>query len=122
MHQNTDPQIAAAENLLGILQREHQALLTGDLPGIEAIVPEKRAATARLESLTHETANPLRLQELAIACRRQNEINGGMVAVGLQHTQRLLSLLRGQTPAEGLYTRHGQAAGSDSSQRPLASA
>lgn len=121
-----DPQITAAEDLLVILKREHKALLAGDLAGIEAIVPEKRAATARLEALAHATAspaNPPRLRELAIACRKQNEINGGMVAIGLQHTQRLLSLLRGQSPEEDLYTRSGQTSMAPGSlHRPLASA
>lgn len=124
MPATADPQ-SAAEALLALLKREHEALLAGDLERIEAIVPEKHTLAARLDGMVRGLAiDPVRdarLHELALACRRQNDINGGMVAAGLRHTQHLLALLRGQSPDRGLYTRAGQTE-VDSSARPLASA
>lgn len=130
----TDTHIAEAERLLAILQREHQALLHADLEQIEAIVREKQIAAQQFEAVTRflqgqsladVTGSPeraRRLAELAVACRRQNEINGAMVAAGLRHTQQVLSLLKGQTPGEGLYSRAGGTSPGTATGRPLASA
>jgi flagellar biosynthesis/type III secretory pathway chaperone len=124
-----DQHLACTEALLAILQREHSALLSGNLEQIEQIVQEKRAAVAELESLgrfrnlsnngVHAT-DP-RLQTVAAACVRQNEINGGMVEAGLRHTQHVLAFLHGQSPEASVYSRAG-ATLNLSSARPLTSA
>ena len=121
-----DNQLACTQALLAILQREHTALLSGDLEQIEQIVQEKRMAVAELESLgraqergrnTMPVSNP-QLQSLAAECVRQNEINGGMVEAGLRHTQHVLAILHGQSPEAGLYSRAGTTF-STSPARPL---
>ena len=124
-----EKQLACTQALLAILQREHAALLSGDLELIEQIVQEKRAAVSELESLgrtEHHSGNAVhatnpRLQAIAIECVRQNDINGGMVEAGLRHTQHVLAILQGQSPEAGLYSRAG-ATLHLSSARPLTSA
>jgi len=118
-----DQQLACTETLLAILQREHTALLSGDLEQIERIVQEKRAAVAELESLgrVQNLSTDPRLQTVAAACVRQNEINGGMVEAGLRHTQHVLAFLHGQSPEASVYSRAG-ATLNLSSARPLTSA
>jgi flagellar biosynthesis/type III secretory pathway chaperone len=110
-----EKQLACTQALLAILQREHAALLSGDLEQIEQIVQEKRTAVSELESLSriqHHSSNAVhatdpRLQSIAAECVRQNEINGGMVEAGLRHTQHVLAILHGQSPEAGLYSRAG---------------
>jgi flagellar biosynthesis/type III secretory pathway chaperone len=126
----SDKQLACARKLLGVLQREHAALLSGDLEQIEQIVQEKQLAVAELESLGRredehgsnavQTANP-QLQTIAAECARQNDINGGMVEASLRHTQNVLAILQGQSPEAGLYSRTGTTLGT-TRPRPLTSA
>lgn len=124
----TEEHLTRTRALLNILQREHAALLAGDLEQIEAIVQAKQAAIAQLEALTREVAHAMsggeqrhQLEALAIECRRQNEINGGMVEASLRHTQRMLSILRGQNLENDLYSRAGNALPGNHA-RPLAKA
>jgi flagellar biosynthesis/type III secretory pathway chaperone len=118
-----DQQISSTQALLTILQREHAALLAGNLELIEQIVQEKRMAIAEIESLGHNAGqvNNPRLQRIAAECARQNEINGGMVEASLRHTQHVLAILHGQSPEAGLYSRAG-ATLNPSPSRPLTSA
>lgn len=110
-----EKQLACTQALLAILQREHAALLSGDLEQIEQIVQEKRMAVGELESLgriQHNNSNAVhasdpRLQGIAAECVRQNEINGGMVEAGLRHTQHVLAILHGQSSEASLYSRAG---------------
>ena len=130
----TDQHIAQAEQLLTVLQREHQALVRGDLPAIEALVCEKQQAVLKLDAEANDLqrqpgaapdTNPERTQrfaDIAGECRRQNEINGGMVAASLRHVQQVLALLQGQTPGDALYSRAGAPASGTTVGRPLASA
>jgi flagellar biosynthesis/type III secretory pathway chaperone len=124
-----DKQISCTQALLTSLQREHAALLSGDLEQIEQIVQEKRIAIAEIESFSRtlrldshavHAKNP-HLQAIAAECARQNEINGGMVEASLRHTQHVLAILHGQSPEAGLYSRAG-ATLNPSSTRPLTSA
>lgn len=48
------------------------------------------------------------LGEQATECRRQNTVNGAVVAVRQQATQYSLDILRGCTPGERTYTATGQ--------------
>ena len=126
---NPEKQLACTQALLAILQREHAALLSGDLEQIELIVQEKRLAVAELEPLgrsqergsnSAQAINP-QLQIVATACARQNEINGGMVEASLRHTQHVIAILQGQSPEAGLYSRAGSPLRT-SRPRPLTSA
>jgi flagellar biosynthesis/type III secretory pathway chaperone len=124
---DTEKKLACAQALLVILQREHAALLSGDLEQIELIVQEKRLAVASLESLGQErdkdtvhTTNP-QLQSIAADCVRLNEINGGMVEASLRHTQHVLAILKGQSQEADLYSRAGTTLNT-SRPRPLTSA
>ena len=124
---SAEKQLACTRALLSILQREHTALLSGDLEQIELIVQEKRLAVAELESLglgrDHNavpTIHP-QLRTIAAECVRLNEINGGMVEASLRHTQHVLAILKGQSSEAGLYSRAGTALNT-SHPRPLTSA
>jgi flagellar biosynthesis/type III secretory pathway chaperone len=122
-----EKQLTCTRALLAILQREHAALMSGDLEQIEQIVQEKRLAIAELESLGQGRgrnavlATSPQLQTIATECARQNEINGGMVEASLRHTQHVLAILQGQSPEAGLYSRTGTTLGT-SRPRPLTSA
>jgi flagellar biosynthesis/type III secretory pathway chaperone len=128
----TDHHISQAEHLLAILQREHAALVDGDLPAIERLAREKQDAVREMDAVARglqqlaAAADPERTQQfttLASECRRQNEINGGMVAASLRHVQQLLAVLQGRTPGDELYSRAGTpAAPGTAGGRPLASA
>jgi flagellar biosynthesis/type III secretory pathway chaperone len=129
----TDIDIARTEELLAILRREHEALRAGNVEQLEELVRAKRAAVSHFEQLTatsalQDTGSPAdaarrtRLAALAAECRRQNDINGGMVEAGLRHVRGVLGVLRGQGPDTGVYTRHGDSTASDFSSRPLAKA
>lgn len=129
----TDHDIARAEELLAILRREHEALRAGNVEQLEELVGAKRAAVSHFERLTaasslrdagspEDAARRTRLVALAAECRRQNDINGGMVEAGLRHVRGVLGVLRGQGPDNGVYTRHGGGTASDFSSRPLAKA
>lgn len=123
--------IVRAEELLAILKREHAALLAGDLEALDQVVRAKRAAAAHFEQLvralagggTVAAAGPgARLAELAAECRRQNEINGGIVESGLRHVRSVIGLLRGGQGNADLYTRHGEHTTASGALRPLAKA
>jgi len=126
-----DTHLDHAEALLAILRREHDALLNGDLDAVELLTREKQTALAEFEPLLRTlpaTAGQTpaervqRFSALAAECRRQNEINGGMIEASLRHTQSLLRLLRGQPPQAALYSARGKTDDSSSPGRPLASA
>lgn len=129
----TDNDLARAEELLAILRREQEALRAGNVEQLEQLVGAKRAAVGHFERLTaasalknsgspEDTARRTRLAALAAECRRQNDINGGMVEAGLRHVRGVLGVLRGQDPDNGVYTRHGGGTASDLCSRPLAKA
>ena len=127
----SEQDIARARELLAILQREHTALLGGDLEALDQAVRAKRAAAGHFEQLVraaaaggpgHDRTYDARLADLATECRRQNEINGGIVESGLRHVRSVIGLLRGRPGDPGLYTRQGENTASDGSSRPLAKA
>jgi flagellar biosynthesis/type III secretory pathway chaperone len=126
-----DAHIERAEALLALLRREYDALLIGDLAAIEGITRDKHTALAAFEEL--RCALPAaagdasgesgrRFAALARECRRQNEINGGMIEASLRHTQSLLRVLCGQPQDDALYSARGGSAGPTTPGRPLASA
>lgn len=119
--------IRRAEELLAVLRREHAALLSGDLAELDQAVRAKRAAAGHFEELARTAATDsspyrVRLAELATECRRQNEINGGIVESGLRHVRAVIGVLRGGRDDHGLYTRRGENTAPDSASRPIAKA
>lgn len=124
---NRTPHLDDLRNLLAVLQREHVALLSGDADEIEHSTRDKQLALARFQNLApaDDSMNLHGSQDfLALAgeCRRQNEINGGMLAAGLRHTTYVLALLRGQSLETHLYTPRGSNTASPSNGQPIASA
>jgi flagellar biosynthesis/type III secretory pathway chaperone len=122
-----DP-VACAEALLAILRREHAALLASEAETIEQIAAEKRHAVATIESLSREltlesealpATTRQRFLTLTAECRRQNDINGSMVAASLRHLQQFIALVHGHNPQTSVYQRAGQSQ-TDFGSRPLA--
>lgn len=119
---------ACADALLGILRREHAALLAGETETIEQIAAEKHQAVTTLETLSQtlqldalDSTSREHFLALTAECRRQNDINGSMVAASLRHLQQFIALLHGHNPQSGMYQRAGQAL-TDFGSRPLAKA
>ncbi len=119
-----------AEALLGILRREHAALLAGVAETIQQIAAEKQQAVSVMESLSERLVRQpdaltteTRAHFLAVAaeCRRQNDINGSMVAASLRHLQQFIALMHGHNPQTSVYERAGQSQ-LDFGTRPLAKA
>jgi flagellar biosynthesis/type III secretory pathway chaperone len=130
MQYDTHDPAACAESLLAILRREHAALLAGEAEAIEQIAAEKHRAVATIESLSREfaletDALPAAARErfltLTAECRRQNDINGSMVAASLRHLQQFIALVHGHNPQASIYQRGGQSQ-TDFGTRPLAKA
>lgn len=124
----TNHPVACAEALLVILQREHAALLAGETETLEQLTAEKQRAVTIIESLSEglalrpeSLATDEREQFLSVTaeCRRQNDINGSMVAASLRHLQQFIALVHGHNPQNSVYQRAGQAL-VDFGSRPLA--
>ena len=49
-----------------------------------------------------------RVKQLALECQKLNEINGGIIALSQQYTQRALAILHGDTPGMSLYGKEGK--------------
>lgn len=130
MHTHTPDPTSCAETLLAILRREHAALLAGETDAIEQIAAEKHRAVTVIESMTRDltlkaesmpaTAHE-RFLALTAECRRQNDINGSMVAASLRHLQQFIALLHGHDMQNSVYQRAGQSQ-TDFGSRPLAKA
>lgn len=63
-----------------------------------------------------------RVKHLLMQCKEQNELNGRLVALGRQHTQHALALLRGEEPAAACYAPKGTNGPAAPSKRMLAKA
>ena len=133
--------------MLGILEQEHQALIEKDADKITQSSEQKLAQlkvleglfsgrdhfldslgidtkTTGLASLLQElpTDNPLaaqwqKLQQLAEALQRQNDINGSIVTLSQRHVSMALDILTGQTGSTPTYGPSGKASSNKSSGR-----
>lgn len=126
-------EIDCARILLQTLERENQALTRGEVEEIEAVSALKQQQMQQLQQLLlmrdrfleHHDLTPGKpgteqllerfgqpdnaralwqdLQELAARLREQNEINGGIVALGHQHVRQALDLLTGRCSGNDTY-------------------
>jgi len=48
------------------------------------------------------------VKQLAHDCQKLNEVNGGIIALSQQYTQRALAILHGDTPGMSLYGKEGK--------------
>ena len=125
-------QIDCARQLLGILNREKDALDTRATGSILELATEKERIAARLEELVTEQrelsnrhghdedleANPMEdatsfarrgeLRALMQACRHQNLVNGSVIEIRRRFTEQLLSSIRGTSSHETLYGPQGK--------------
>lgn len=121
-----------------LLQQEYSALKTNNLAGIESAAYAKQQPLARLETYEQQRNEVLQranlssdeigmqlylqsadagikrlwqqLLTLTAQCRQQNQINAALVELSRRHTQRVLTLLRGQTDHQTLYGPAGETA------------
>lgn len=103
------PNLPAAEALqafIGLLRREQEALIAGDIETLAALLPEKTALTERLNGISAGEAQ--QLHELATEARRLNETNGKLIAMHLQRNQQALNVLLAAADHAATYGRDGQ--------------
>lgn len=135
----------AAERLQQLLRAEHQLLQDRNHEALATLIDEKNAHLALLEGHANERAallqalqlddNPGSWQAFLAAdpalseliplwqqlhsevsqCNQLNNHNGKLVARSQQTLKRLLDLVRGKSPAAGLYDASGSATNSASS-------
>ena len=150
LHELFVEDVAHAEQLLALIESEHQALASHDLPILEALVNQKqplllllgqhantrheilrqhnvsidRAGLAQLVSLHGADAELLvmadRLAFIIEACQRANERSGSLILSSQKSVGKILNLLRG-ADATNLYNQKGNASGSIQA-RPLSQA
>jgi flagellar biosynthesis/type III secretory pathway chaperone len=112
-------QIACAQAMLASLGRENEALVAGDVEGLNTASAEKAGLVDTLEKLEHERralsdairttvgsddanrADPPAwhaLLELVEQCKRQNQHNGALVKARSEQVRIALDALRGSEP------------------------
>jgi flagella synthesis protein FlgN len=115
-------QIRCAEEMLGALGRENQALVDGDpellnttgadkarlVEALEALETERRGLTEAIEAATAAAAGPggapqstaewQTLLRLIAACKDQNQRNGALVKARSEQVRMALNALRGAEP------------------------
>ncbi len=109
-------QIALAQKLLAVLEREYELLAQRDIEGLGEAAAEKQSLVAQLdgrgEAYTDDTeADPglrAELTRLIQSCRHQNTINGAVIDLLTRYNERSLQILLGQTPTETVYGPAGQ--------------
>ncbi len=106
-------QITAAQALFDCLIREFEALRARDSAAIEEAAAEKSALLKHLPFAHEHPEDPSvalspPLKALLQKCRRQNQINGAAVARLRGYTQRMLSVLRGDSPNHEIYGKSGR--------------
>lgn len=92
----------AVEQLRRLLQEEREALLTGDLATVGAMVAEKESLTQKIEA-----TNPLELKLLSEDLAR----NGALLAAAKMGVDRVIATLRDQRAARmslSTYNSDGQ--------------
>ena len=130
-------ELKTGRELLQVIEQEHEFLIQGDPEEIEAASNQKRQRVQQLqrqvserdqflaqhsfpagkegmESLLQQTPpdSPARrywqeLQLLATMLQKQNEINGGILALGQRHIRQALEILTGQMGASLTYGPEG---------------
>ncbi|MFN3884241.1 MAG: flagella synthesis protein FlgN [Rhodocyclaceae bacterium] len=100
------PAAEALQAFIGLLRREREALIAGDIETLAALLPEKTALTERLNGIPAEEARHLR--ELAAEARQLNETNGKLIAVHLRRNQQALNVLLAAADHVATYGRDGQ--------------
>lgn len=132
-----EQECATAQQLLETLEQEQAALASNDIEQLTAITPRKSELSAKLEQqytehsrllpistsntdienyinhfeapLQQELRNLLsKLKTILPACKRQNDINGTVLNINLQNTQRISHILRGQDSRSATYDQSGQ--------------
>ncbi|MEJ2590466.1 MAG: flagellar protein FlgN [Candidatus Thiodiazotropha sp.] len=133
-----DNGIGQAQALLALLEQEYQLLLSPPSKALETLLTEKQRLLKRVEQGVvahnrflqqqglsadrHGTESYLdtlddsrelqaawnRYLDLAAACRRQNEINGGAVELNQRQVSQALNILLGVNDGNKTYGRSGQ--------------
>lgn len=121
-------QIRCAEEMLGTLSRENEALVAGDterlnaasaekarlVETLEALETERRTLAAAIETTFRQEAADggqwQTLLELVAACKRANQRNGALVRARGEQVRAALSIVRGAESS--LYDDRGAAAAS----------
>ncbi len=146
-----EAELATARTVEEALREEHQALTGNDAPGLEQAVKTKTERLGELAGLAERrtalleasgySGDPQGLdacirhndakrklatlwQEFSHVleqCKRQNQINAGIVELSQQHIEQALNLLRGQGRDPELYDPNGRTVSGGRS-RPLARA
>lgn len=141
--------IASAQRLLALLEREYQALSHCELTVLEELLEEKRQLLAVLDQHRQQRSEQLRklqltadrdglhslaqhspqgaellngsdtLSELLEHCQAANQRNGRLIQHGQSSVEGMLMIVRGKNDAAGLYNRRGQSAGTIARQRPI---
>lgn len=144
-------ELAATGTLSKVLGAEHKALINNDATALEVAIKDKVAQLETLAALSdqrhallensgyspdatgleacirhNDIQRRLASQWQAFTqaldqCKRQNQINAGIVELSHQQVSRSLDVLRGCATEPELYDPHGRATGSNRS-RPIASA
>lgn len=132
-------EIAAVKELNEVLTQEYQTLSRGDLSGLERLADRKQLCADRLEALLErrrELQVPERggpedtpgrraerqalqeeLRTLGLQARRQNAVNGRVVAASKVRTEQALGLLTGAGARPDTYDRDARLAGSGQRRR-----
>lgn len=119
--------LESARRLLEVLEREHAALTRGDAAVLSDCVSEKNLLLAEIEGFggagpaPEEKSFGQDLRALLEQCAQRNRVNGRIIELSQQRTQRALAILRGQAAAD-IYGPGGSAAPAPSAHRPLAKA
>ncbi len=133
--------LESARRLLDVLEREHAALARGDAPALSDCVSEKNRLLAEIEGFgragpapeerSFGVESPARdpetqrsrqnLRALLEQCAQRNRVNGRIIELSRQRTQRALAILRGQAAAD-IYGPGGTAAPAPSAHRSIAKA
>lgn len=138
--------IASCEALLSLFLKERDTLKARDAEQLDIIIQEKTTLLSQLENSAKlrtqwsraHAAGTLeqswegmidelrdtdlkqkweRLKTLFAECKKENEVNGRLLARNQQVFGRLLEIVRGQTQAPSLYSAKGAASGYSGSNR-----
>jgi flagellar biosynthesis protein FlgN len=135
-----EQECATAQLLLETLEQEQAALASNDIEKLTALTPRKSELSAKLEQQYSEHSRLLpaastsadlekyinhfeaplqqelrqllsKLKSILPACKRQNDINGTVLNVNLQNSQRISQILRGQDSRNVTYDQSGHVSG-----------
>ncbi len=131
-------ELAMARTMLELLKNEHKILATGDPETIKSASNQKLEHMRLMEqnisgrnrflrelglstdehgieqavaATTHDRqlhSNWSELKTTAKQLKRQNEINGGIIAIGQRRVKQALDILSGKENLTGTYSQHGE--------------